>query len=77
MIETRIVPRIRERLAETGRRPLWLSEQTGIDPSAISRILGGKPVSLLTAFQISAALGVSIESLWVIQEVEVDQNNRA
>ena len=72
MIEVKIVPLIRERLLAMGRTPGWLSKQTGIDPACISRILAGKLVHLETAFSISAALGVPIEKLWVIKEVEVD-----
>ena len=73
MIEMRIVPKIRERLAATGRRASWLSAQTGIDQGQLHRIMAGKPVMLETALSISAALGVPIESLWKIQEVEVDE----
>jgi len=75
MIEMRIVPRIRERLAETGRNARWLSEQSGIDKGSLSRIMAGKYVSLETAFSLSAALGVSIESLWKIKEVETDEES--
>lgn len=72
MIEVKIVPKIRERLHEMGRSPKWLSEQTGIDPAAISRICGGRLVHLETAFSIAAALGQPIEKIWVAEEVEVD-----
>jgi hypothetical protein len=72
MIEVKIVPLIRERLAAIGRRPMWLSKQTGIDPSQLTRIMNGKMVYLETAFSISAALGVPIEQLWVAKEVDDD-----
>lgn len=71
MIEVKIVPLIRERLSEMGRTPKWLSEQTGIDPASVSRIMAGKLVHLETAFSISAALGVPIEKLWVVKEVDI------
>jgi len=77
MIEMKIVPRISERLAEMRRKSTWLSEQTGIDKGSLSRIIGGKMVSLETAFSISAALGVSVESLWRIKEVEIDEESRS
>jgi transcriptional regulator with XRE-family HTH domain len=64
------VPKIRERLATMGRRPVWLSQQTGIDLAAISRIMAGKPVMLETALNIAAALGVPVETLWITTEVE-------
>lgn len=73
MIEMKIVPKIRERLAATGRHASWLSLQTGIDPASLHRIMSGKPVMLETAMSISSALGVPIESLWKIQEVEVNE----
>jgi hypothetical protein len=66
-----LVPKIRERLAELGRRPVWLSQQTGIDLASISRIMAGKPVMLETALNVSAALGVPVESIWVMKEVDV------
>ena len=66
-----LVPKIRERLAELGRRPIDLSRDTGIDPGAISRILAGKPVTLETAFNLSCALRCPIEKLWVPEEREV------
>lgn len=72
MIEVKIVPLIRERLLEMGRTPGWLSQQTGIDPASISRIMNGKLCHLETAFSISAALGVPIEKIWVAKEVDVD-----
>jgi plasmid maintenance system antidote protein VapI len=75
MIEIKIVPRIRERLAEMGRRPHWLSEQTSIDPSSLTRIMNGKGVTLDTAFAISAALGRTIEQLWIIKEVESEDRS--
>lgn len=71
MIEVRLVPRIRERLAELGRRPVWLSEQTGIDQGALTRIMNGKPVNLMTALNIAAALNQRVELLWITKEVEV------
>lgn len=72
MIEVKIVPLIRERLREMGRTPVWLSQQTGIAPASISRIMSGKLVHLETAFSISSALGVPIEKLWVAKEVDVE-----
>lgn len=71
MIEMKIVPQIRERLAEMGRTPAWLSQQTGIDRASISRYMNGKLCHLDTALSISAALGVPIEKIWVFKEVEV------
>jgi hypothetical protein len=71
MIEVRLVPRIRERLSEMGRRPVWLSQQTGIDQGALSRIMDGKPVNLMTAVNIAAALNQRVEQIWITKEVEV------
>jgi predicted transcriptional regulator len=71
MIEIRLVPRIRERLAELGRRPVDLSRDTGINQAAISRIMAGKNVNLMTAMNIAAALNQRVEQIWTIKEVEV------
>lgn len=73
MLEVKIVPMIRGRLAAIGRKPMWLCEQTGIHPSSMSRIMSGKLVNLDTAFAISAALGLPIEQIWVFKEVETDE----
>jgi len=70
MIEVRLVPRIREILRETGRRPCDLARDTGIDPGPLSRIMDGKPVNLMTAVNIAAALGKRVEEIWKIKEVE-------
>ena len=70
MIEVRLVPRIREILRDMGQRSGWLSKKTGIDPGALSRIMDGKPVNLMTAVNIAAALGKRVEEIWKIKEVE-------
>lgn len=71
MIEVRLVPRIRERLAELGRRPCDLSRDTGIDQGPLTRIMDGKPVTLMTAVNIAAALGQRVEEIWITKEVDV------
>jgi len=71
MIEVRLVPRIREILRDMGQRPGWLSKKTGIDPGALSRIMDGKSINLMTAANIAAALGQRIESIWITKEVDV------
>lgn len=70
MIEIKLVPRIRERLADLGHRPVWLAKQAGIDQGALSRIMDGKPVMLMTAMNIAAALGQTVEEIWKFEEVE-------
>jgi plasmid maintenance system antidote protein VapI len=74
MIEIKIVPRIRERLAEMGRRPVWLSRQTGIHKPSLTKIMNGQPVMLETAYSISAALGQTVEQIWIIKEVECEDD---
>ena len=70
MLEVRLVPRIRERLAEMGRRPCDLSRDTGIDQGQLTRIMAGKPVNLMTAVNIAAALGQRVEEIWIMKEVD-------
>ena len=70
MIEVRLVPRIREILRDMGQRSGWLSKKTGIDPGALSRIMDGKSINLMTAANIAAALGQRIESIWITKEVD-------
>lgn len=71
MIEIRLVPRIRERLLQVGERPSWLAKKTGIDPGALSRIMAGKPVNLMTAVNIAAALNQRVEQIWILTEVNL------
>jgi DNA-binding Xre family transcriptional regulator len=71
MIEVRLVPRIREILRERGRRPCDLARDTGIDPAPLTRIMDGKPVTLMTALNIAAALGKRVEEIWIMKEVDV------
>lgn len=62
--------KIKDTIERQGRRKTWVSEQLGITPSHLSRlILGERPITERNATKLAEILGVPVEDFELREEV--------
>lgn len=62
--------KIKHLIESQGRRKTWISEQLGVTPSHLSRmIMGERPITDRNAQRLADILGVSVDDLRATEEV--------